>query len=616
MTLRLSTLRLAAVVLTAFAILSAALAGTATARPYVLTKGHIDALQPTIEDGELKLRLADDTLIYDSEGHVVRDVDDVLLNLHDGAKQTVPALPPAYGFLGLEDGAEHWTVDLSGANQSSVIWPGWDTQHASVHNRMDELGANQRFHFRLVQAVRPSGAGVHLWDTSFAGPRIFASTTADAWSAAAWPGVTGPNAWSTAYQHQHSAWSFSKPGLYQLTFAVEARKDGEPMTASADYVYYVGDLPDPTAANGGLPQLTLGGLEDEYEVGETIALTTTQAPATGEDHFHWYTRCGDDEPWKTVSGALAASHSFAATTELDGCLVQARLFDHDHALIALTTPETLHVHDHGGETPATTLTIEGLKAHYHPGDVATLTAKQDPETGEDHWHWFLQCGDNPWTVVSGALGATLTLPLEQRHHGCLVQAKLYDHDHAVIAESAPVALAVEDHGGHDHGHDDDHADPPVPPQDPGVGLPPVPVPPVLPLPAPAPPVAPAPKSVGLQVTRRRNAIRGSSLRRSGRLAVRYRIDGPARVRTTVRISARDARRIGLRVKRGAKRLTLGTSTRKVSRAGKGTLKVRLKAAHRRALTRGSGTLRLRVTTTASASDRKTKSRTTVVDVRR
>ncbi|MBF6620439.1 MAG: choice-of-anchor M domain-containing protein [Patulibacter sp.] len=611
MTLRLPILRLAAVVLTALAILLALVAGSATARPYVLTKGHIDALSPTIEDGELRLRLADDTLIHSPESHVIRDVDDVLLNLHDGAKQTIPALPPAYAFLGLQEGDEHWTVDLSGSNQGSVIWPGWDTQHESVQGEMDELAPNQRFRFRLVQAVRPSGAGVHLWDTSFAGPRIFASTTADAWNAASWPGVTGPNAWSTAYQHQHAAWSFTKPGLYQLTFAVEARKDGHPMTASADYVFRVGDLPDPAAANGGLPELTLGGLEDHYEVGETIALTTAQAPETGEDHFHWYTRCGDDQPWKTVSGALAASHSFAATADLDGCLIQARLFDHDHALIALTTPGTLHVHDHDPGAPATTLTIEGLEAHYHPGDVATLTAKQDPETGEDHWHWFVQCGDNPWTVVSGALGATLTLPLEQRHHGCLVQAKLYDHDHAVIAESAPVTLAVEDHGDHHEPTPD-----PIPGPLPGPQPQPLPLPLPGPAPSPAPPVTPTPKSVELRVTKRKNAIRSRSLRRSGRLAVRFRTDGPARVRTTVRISARDARRIGLRVKRGAKRITLGRATRQVKRGGTGTLKVRLKATHRRALAKVRGTLRLRVTTTARAHDRPTASRTIVVKVRR
>jgi surface-anchored protein len=599
MTLRVPTPRLAAVALTALAILMGLAAGPAAARPYVLTNGHVDALSPTIEDGELRLRLSDDTRIYGSESHVIRDVDDVLLNLHDGAKATIPALPPAYAFIGLQSGDEHWAVDLSGSNQGSVIWPGWDTQHASVHGQMDELAPNQRFRFRLVQAVRPSGAGVHLWDTSIAGPRIFASTTPDAWSATPWPGVIGPNGWSVAYQHQHAAWSFSKPGLYQLTFAVEGRQDGTPLAASADYVFYVGDLPSPAAANGGLPQLTLGGLEDHYEVGDTVALTTAQTPATGEDHFHWYTRCGDDEPWKTVSGALAASHSFTATTELDGCLVQARLFDHDHALIALTAPERLDVHDHGPGTPATTLTIEGLKAHYHPGDVATLTAKQEPDTGEDHWHWFLRCGDNPWTVVSGALTATLSLPLELRHHGCLVQAKLYDHDHDVIAESEPVTLAVEEHG--DHGHQ-----PPAPEPTPG--------PRPAPVPSPAPPVAPA--SLGLTVARPSRALRAGSLRRTGHLAIRFRTDAAARIRATVRLSAADARRIGLRVPRGAPRLTLGSATRQTQRAGAGTLKVRLKAAHRRALAKLRGSVRLRVTTIASAPERTPTSRSTVVAVRR
>ncbi len=614
MSLPVPTLRLAAVVLTAFAMLLTLVAGTAAARPYVLTKGHIDALKPTIEDGELRLRLADDTLLYSPESHVIRDVDDVLLNLHDGAKENVPSLPPAYAFLGLQDGDDHWAVSLSGSNQASVIWPGWDTQHESVLNQVDELAPGQRFQFRMVQAVRPSGAGVHLWDVpTFQPPRIFGSTTSDAWSDANWPGVDGPNAWSTAFQHQHAAWSFTKPGLYQLTFAAKAQKDGQPLSASADYVFYIGDLPDPAAANGGLPSLELGGMQHHYHSGDTISLTTTQS-GTEEDHFHWYTRCGDTEPWKTVSGALAASHSFTATPELDGCLVQARLFDNDHALVALTTPQTIHVDDHGHGAPATTLTIEGLKHHYHPGDVATLTAKQDPDTGEDHWHWFLTCGDNPWTVVPGQATGTLTLTLEQRHHGCLVQAKLYDHDHDVIAESDPVTLAVEDHG---HGH------PPRPQPDPIPEPLPIPQPQPLPLPlpgpvvpAPAPPTSNAPTAVRLNVTRPARAVRGSSLRRSGRVNVRVRTGSAARVRTTVRISARDARRIGLRVKRGASRVTLGTATRQVRRAGTATLRVRLKGAQRRAFSKVRGTVRLRVTTTATAPDRKTTSRSTVIKVRR
>lgn len=39
---------------------------------------------------------------------------------------------------------------------------------------------------------------------------------------------------------------------------------------------------------------------------------------------------------------------------------------------------------------ATSLTIEGTKAHYHTDDEATLTAVQAPDPGEHHGHWFVR----------------------------------------------------------------------------------------------------------------------------------------------------------------------------------------------------------------------------------
>ncbi|MGX6449363.1 choice-of-anchor M domain-containing protein, partial [Patulibacter sp. S7RM1-6] len=438
-------------------VVGAAAAGAA--RPYVLTKGHIDALSPTIEDGQLRLRLSDDSRIYGSEGHVIRDVDDVLLNLHDGAKTTLDgALPAAYQFLGLQPGDEYWAVDFSGTNQSSVIWTGWDTNHASVAD-VDEIAPGRYFRVRLVDIAGPADAGVHIYQPNGASARIFASTTPGAWQPdeTRWPGATGPNAWTLWHQHEHAAWIFTKPGLYQLTFAIDAQKDGKPLTASADYRFYVGDLPasaDPDAPDAGLTDLELSGAKDAYPVGQAVSLAVRQQPESGEDHYHWYTRCGTENPWRVVSGASGSTHAFPMTAELDGCTVQARLYDADHELVALSTPHELVAQ------VAPTVAITGLRDHYHPGDTATLVATQEPDSGENHWHWFLQCGDNPQTVVNGATASTLSLPLEARHDGCTVVAKLYDHAHAVIAESPAVVLHVTDHA--DGGTPDEPAAPTVP----------------------------------------------------------------------------------------------------------------------------------------------------------
>ncbi len=98
-------------------------------------------------------------------------------------------------------------------------------------------------------------------------------------------------------------------------------------------------------------------------------------------------------------------------------------------------------------TPATELSISGLSGHYHAGGVAALTAVQTPETGEDHYHWFTRAaGQSEWAVVPGALSAKYGFVVRTADNGREVKAVLYDHDHGVIAESAPAVIAVDDHG--------------------------------------------------------------------------------------------------------------------------------------------------------------------------
>ncbi len=104
--------------------------------------------------------------------------------------------------------------------------------------------------------------------------------------------------------------------------------------------------------------------------------------------------------------------------------------------------------DDGGSTdPEVSLSISGLVAHYHTGEIATLTAVQDPATDEDHYHWFTRpAGATDWTVVAGALGSTYGTVVRGADHGTEVMVRLYDHDHQVIAESPAVTLLVDDHG--------------------------------------------------------------------------------------------------------------------------------------------------------------------------
>lgn len=109
---------------------------------------------------------------------------------------------------------------------------------------------------------------------------------------------------------------------------------------------------------------------------------------------------------------------------------------------------TFQVGDTAEPQPVTTLSVTGLAGHYHSGDVVTLTAVQDPVTELDHYHWFTRApGSDEWVIVPDAGSAEYSFTATARHDGLTVIARLYGDGHAVVAESAPVTVVVDDHGG-------------------------------------------------------------------------------------------------------------------------------------------------------------------------
>jgi hypothetical protein len=55
-------------------------------------------------------------------------------------------------------------------------------------------------------------------------------------------------------------------------------------------------------------------------------------------------------------------------------------------------------------------------------------------------------GSDEWVIVPDAAGAEYSFTATAQHDGLAVIARLYDHDHAVVAESEPVSVVVDDHG--------------------------------------------------------------------------------------------------------------------------------------------------------------------------
>ncbi|PJJ73002.1 surface-anchored protein [Diaminobutyricimonas aerilata] len=189
-------------------------------------------------------------------------------------------------------------------------------------------------------------------------------------------------------------------------------------------------------------KLSITGLAEQYTAGDEVTLDATVTPASVIDRYDWFVqRAGESTPM-LVEDQHDSTLTFAATEDLDGAAVFARLTLPDGTPYVESTPVSLNI----VEAPPveTEITVSGLEESYTAGDALTLTAAQDPDTGEDHWHWFIRAaGSEEFVVIPGQATATLTRTVSEADDGAAIIARLYGHDHAVIGESEPVVLNVE-----------------------------------------------------------------------------------------------------------------------------------------------------------------------------
>ena len=123
----------------------------------------------------------------------------------------------------------------------------------------------------------------------------------------------------------------------------------------------------------------------------------------------------------------------------------------DHGVRKQTAPVeyTFHIGedlpgDVGVPTGPVTMQLGGVAAHYHTGNVASLTTTQDPLGSSDHFHWFTRANaTSEWVAVDGAYGPSYGFVVTRELE---VKAAIYDQQHALLAETEPAKILIDDHG--------------------------------------------------------------------------------------------------------------------------------------------------------------------------
>ncbi|HWL43750.1 MAG TPA: TIGR03773 family transporter-associated surface protein [Ilumatobacter sp.] len=240
----------------------------ATGHRVVIDRGHVD-MGPRIIGGEWRVQLRDDS----TSPATWRELTDIVLHARDSSRIEIPA-GDAYAFLGAP-GATVYV--LPQVQQADLVWPGWNTQDASV---LDAVPGSVTWRLRDVNGP---GEFVLFLTGSFGQHDVLFN------SANALPQTLeiGRNT------HVHGNWAFTAPGVYHLTVEMTATDTaGNTLTDTRILAVAVGDATDPNTAfppagggdgGGGTTTTTTtpGGTTTTTSTPGSGATTTTSTTGSG-----------------------------------------------------------------------------------------------------------------------------------------------------------------------------------------------------------------------------------------------------------------------------------------------------------------------------------------------
>jgi surface-anchored protein len=304
-------------VLAAFGLTAEATANPSNTNRTILSVGHTDAVAPHFEEGQLALRVKDDT----GDVPVIRDPEEVLFHAAPGAEVPLPpegTLDPTYDFL-YDVGNPLWILPMT--QDPSLLWPGWSSETIPPGTFEDNSLNWDLESTHGTGEADPAPGELAVWTTgSFGTPETILFNTPE--------GLPQSEMMSTGV-HEHFNWGFGEEGLYRFCFEVSGTLTGgdEVTSGPVEYRFFVGDLEDLPAESEGAPCepveqiLTILGLEDEYLPGDTLELSLGFDPPVDNPHVHWYRAAAGSDKWVEIGGGVTLTRKVVADD--DGARIKA-----------------------------------------------------------------------------------------------------------------------------------------------------------------------------------------------------------------------------------------------------------------------------------------------------
>lgn len=254
-------LKTSAAVFTIVATLFVAVLGSpaaARADSELIDSGHVDAFYVSAPGGQLTLSMKEDV----TGSGVVRPGNDVILKVAEEAWSEATERI---------DGIGTPTYYLPQTQDSSLLWPGWDTQAAQSAGYKD-------VNFEFVEVTGPGD--VFIFETAGFGD-IQPVTNAGELD------LVSGDVINQAYPaHRHVNWAFSEPGIYTMT--VQAESNGD----TSNQVTYTWDVGYGEAApqDSGDEETSVGdgtdGAEHNHEEVQGAASPEQPASSNSDSRSH------------------------------------------------------------------------------------------------------------------------------------------------------------------------------------------------------------------------------------------------------------------------------------------------------------------------------------------
>ncbi|MFJ6070903.1 choice-of-anchor M domain-containing protein [Streptomyces sp. NPDC093065] len=424
-----SLLSLGGVLALAVAAPADAANGPADGRTVLGAGQHVDAVYPVVKDGALAVHSLTD------KGET--EPDDIALHIPD-TKTSHVTLPKEYSFLG-KAGSDAWISPQT--QDMSVVWPGWSFEgiepgvlKGTVSMDFEGFAYAGEAKSPTFAVTQPGGFGNKKVSQLIVPGSAFTSVSGEVGS------------------HTHANWMFTAQGTYDIDFSVHATlANGKALEDTATVRFIVGAVPDEQKApvaqevrhySEGADDLlvTPNKVDGEYFVGQTVNLTAASDKAEEDSEYRWHVRKAGESDYTADPEQREAVYTTKPDRAVDGTQVYAELLK-DGKVVQTSEPTTVHVR---ALDPTTTLTVTPDRKTYHEGDTARFTSVQKPETDDEHYHWYLKHrGESAYEWIEESRLADQELEVTRELDGAQVVARLFNADHAVLAESTPITLSVD-----------------------------------------------------------------------------------------------------------------------------------------------------------------------------